>query len=171
MSNKDIIAKIKVEIERRKKALHSTLFNDEYNDFLSFLSTLESEKPAPNDLEETAGEYAEKHGFRVPYDGSDNFYDDVDVKASKEGFISGAKWQEEKNQETIKLAEDHAFLAGADWQKEQMMKDAVDGEVCIPNVWVEHKEGKELVVRAEISKELGFKFGDKVRVFILKKEN
>lgn len=43
----------------------------------------------PNDLEEAADEYAEKHGFRVPYDGSDNFYDDVDVKASKEGFIAG----------------------------------------------------------------------------------
>lgn len=48
-----IIEKIKAEIERRKKALHSTLFNDEYNDFLSFLSTLESEKPMDQDgLEE-----------------------------------------------------------------------------------------------------------------------
>ena len=63
-----------------------------------------------------------------------------------------------------------AFIAGAKWQKEQMMKEAVEGEVCIPNVWVEHKEGKELVVRAEISKELGFKFGDKVRIIIVKED-
>lgn len=35
------MAKIKAEIERRKKALHCTLFNDEYNDLLSFLDTLE----------------------------------------------------------------------------------------------------------------------------------
>lgn len=62
------------------------------------------------------------------------------------------------------------FVAGAKWQKEQMMKKAVEGEVCIPNVWVEHKEGKELVVRAEISKELGFKFGDKVRIIIVKED-
>lgn len=63
------------------------------------------------------------------------------------------------------------FLEGAEWTREQMTKMAVDGEACIPNVWVEHKEGKELVVRAEISKELGFKFGDKVRVIILPKED
>lgn len=47
----------------------------------------------PKDLEEAADEYSEKHGFRVPYDGSNNFYDEVDVKASKEGFIAGAKWK------------------------------------------------------------------------------
>lgn len=61
-----------------------------------------------------------------------------------------------------------AFIAGAKWAKEQIMREAVEGEVCIPNVWVEHKEGQELVVRAEISKELGFKFGEKVRIIIVK---
>lgn len=40
-------------------------------------------------IEEMANKYADNHGFRVPYDGSDNFYDDVDVKASKEGFMAG----------------------------------------------------------------------------------
>jgi hypothetical protein len=48
------------------------------------------------DLEKVAEEYADKHGFRVPYDGSDKFYDDVDVKASLEGFKAGAKWMEEQ---------------------------------------------------------------------------
>jgi hypothetical protein len=43
MTNAELIAKIKAEIERRKKALHCTLFNDEYNDLLSFLSTLEEQ--------------------------------------------------------------------------------------------------------------------------------
>ena len=52
----------------------------------------QEEKKLPEGLEEAAKEYAEKHGFRVPYDGSNNFYDDVDVKASKEGFIAGAEW-------------------------------------------------------------------------------
>ena len=63
------------------------------------------------------------------------------------------------------------FIAGAEWDRSQIMREAVEGEICIPNVWVEHKEGKELVVRAEISKELGFKFGDKVRVIVLPKES
>ena len=48
-----IIEKIRAEVERRKKAIHSTLFNDEYNDFLSFLSDLEKEeKPMQEGLEE-----------------------------------------------------------------------------------------------------------------------
>lgn len=55
------------------------------------------EKKLHDSLEEAAEEYAEKHGFRVPYDGSNNFYDDVDVKASKDAFIAGATWQEEQD--------------------------------------------------------------------------
>lgn len=42
-------------------------------------------------LEEKAEEYAEKHAFRIPYDGSNKFYDDVDFKASKEGYLAGVK--------------------------------------------------------------------------------
>ena len=38
-----------------------------------------------------AEEYAEKHSFRVPYDGSNKFYDDTDFKASKDGFLAGLK--------------------------------------------------------------------------------
>ena len=56
--------------------------------------TLVEEEPV--DLEKAAEEYADKHGFRVPYDGSNNFYDDVDVKASLEGFIAGARWMAEQ---------------------------------------------------------------------------
>lgn len=42
-------------------------------------------------LDEAADNYAEKHGFRVPYNGSNNFYDETDVKASKDGFLAGAE--------------------------------------------------------------------------------
>jgi hypothetical protein len=41
------------------------------------------------ELEKEAGDYADNHAFRVPYDGSNRFYDDVDFKASKEGYIAG----------------------------------------------------------------------------------
>lgn len=44
------------------------------------------------EIKDEADIYAEKHGFRVPYDGSNDFYDKTDVKASLEGFITGAKW-------------------------------------------------------------------------------
>lgn len=36
--------------------------------------------------------FAEKHAFRVPYDGSSDFYDRVDLKASVDGFTAGAEW-------------------------------------------------------------------------------
>ena len=104
MTNAEIIQAIRTEIERRKKALHSTLFNDEYNDFLSFLDSLESEKPMnpsgsseiPNDLEEAADEYANKH-----YSEWDESWDDynghnVEPENDKlelmDAFIAGAKW-------------------------------------------------------------------------------
>lgn len=52
--------------------------------------------PIDEDLEKAADDYADKHGFRVPYDGSNHFYDDVDVRASNEGFIAGAQWKEKQ---------------------------------------------------------------------------
>ncbi len=48
------------------------------------------------ELEKEADDYAEKHAFRVPYDGSNKFYDDVDFKASKEGYLAGAKPREKR---------------------------------------------------------------------------
>ena len=95
MSNID---KIRQELERLKNIAE----NDNASEYLrgqarvcrvilSFIDSLPEEKPS-EDLEEAADEYADKHGFRVPYDGSNNYYDDVDVKASKEGFLAGAEW-------------------------------------------------------------------------------
>ena len=43
-------------------------------------------------FENEAEEYAEKHAFRVPYDGSNKFYDDKDYECSKEGFQRGAEF-------------------------------------------------------------------------------
>ena len=42
------------------------------------------------ELERKAEQFAEEHAFRVPYDGSNKFYDDTDYKASKDGYIAGA---------------------------------------------------------------------------------
>lgn len=48
------------------------------------------------ELETEADNYAEQHAFRVPYDGSNKFYDDVDFKASKEGYLAGAESREKR---------------------------------------------------------------------------
>lgn len=55
-------------------------------------------------IKEKAEEYSEEHGFRVPYDGSNNFYDEVDVSASEEGFVAGANYVLECIEESIKNA-------------------------------------------------------------------
>ena len=51
------------------------------------------------EIEKAANEFAEKHGFRVPYDGSNEFYDKVDVRASKDGFKAGVEFTDKHWQE------------------------------------------------------------------------
>ena len=64
-----------------------------------------------NKLEEAANAFAYKHGFRVPYNVSgreitnDDYYDKVDLKASKDGFLAGAEWQ--KNNMWISIDDRH----------------------------------------------------------------
>lgn len=48
------------------------------------------QRPMTEKLERKAEQFADKHAFRVPYDGSNKFYDDTDYKASKDGYIAGA---------------------------------------------------------------------------------
>ena len=53
-------------------------------------------------IKEKANEYTDEHGFRVPYDGSNNFYDETDVKASQEGFKEGANYVVEEIEKLVK---------------------------------------------------------------------
>ena len=73
---------------------------------------LRGRRMTKEELEKEAEEYADKHAFRVPYDGSNNFYDDVDFKASKEGYLAGAEPREKR------IAELEDKLANADYQLE-----------------------------------------------------
>ena len=89
-----IIEQIKTEIERLENYYTSVEWYVEA--LLSFLSTIDSEKPVPNDLEEAADEYANKH-----YSEWDESWDDynghnVEPENDKlelmDAFIAGAKW-------------------------------------------------------------------------------
>lgn len=161
MTNEELIAKIKAEIERQLLEKDHGFEDGEaeygYNtclkDMRRFLSTLESEKPVPADLEEAAKRYGNNKHPMTP----------TGARESQEDFIAGAKWQEEKDQEIIKLAEDHAFLAGADWQKEIMMKEAVE----VPVIEMGVNPSPYIVKRLEDN----YKKGDKIRVIVLPKEN
>ena len=44
-------------------------------------------------IEERAKEYAERKAFRVPYDGSNNFYDEKVLEEAKEDYIKIATEQ------------------------------------------------------------------------------
>lgn len=169
------IEKIRQEIERLKKWSESSKkewIDEGYNQnafaedcriesfdkLLAFIDSLPEEKPS-DDLEEAADEYADKHGFRVPYDGSNNYYDDVDIKASKEGFLAGAEWQKKHSP----LPEDTVlFQKGVEEGKRLMMEEAVEGEV---GYWNQ----RGLSIRLDKSLErLGYDMDTKVKIVIVK---
>ena len=128
-------------------------------------SQLEYIEESIDGLDEAADEYAEKHGFRVPYDGSDNFYDDVDVKASKDAFIAGANWQKQHDAELIEIAYNDGITIGMTKQKEQMMEEAVEMEVGMFG-----KHLPMLIVTEPMEmKDFPAKHGQTVRVIILPK--
>lgn len=87
MFNEELIQKIRAEIERRKKAIHSTLFNDEYNDLLSFLDTLQEQEVKPDELEKAAIKYCPDDAYP--------FASDIINKEVRKAFIAGWKAKEE----------------------------------------------------------------------------
>lgn len=57
-----------------------------------------------------------------------------------------------------------AFEAGAEWQKEQMLKYAVDGSVSVYN-------NEKIKIYTELLEgDFGLKFGDKVKIIIVKED-
>ena len=174
-----IIETIRAEVERLKKDVDNTpLATEQIAGYLfalvdvqKFLDTLQ-EQPVCEELEEAASNAGFDYVDDIVLLAEPNHrWNDHDVEqAYIDGFKAGAKWQKEKDAELIEIAYNDGITIGKTKQKEQMMKEAVEGEVCIPNVWAEYEEGKELIIRAEISKELGFRLGDKVRIIIVKED-
>ena len=130
-------------------------------------SQLEYIEESIDGLDEAADEYAEKHGFRVPYDGSDNFYDDVDVKASKDAFIAGPNWQKQHDAELIEIAYNDGITIGMTKQKEQMMKEAVEGQVRKDDTIGYFEFSNEQQFRSLLEQ---FQDCDKVRIIIVKED-
>ena len=135
---------ILAEIERRRDIckgifeIHSDTYYQgksvAYNEVLSFINSLPDEECSAHEnnfvsndgLEEAARLYAIPHYMKdidkshineYPYDSGLEY-----------AFISGAKWQKEKDKTLIKEAHDFGFGAGSEWQKEQMMKEEVEGQ-------------------------------------------
>lgn len=121
----DKVQKIRQEIERRIEKYEpdfKTPYDAMYQllTLLDFIDSLPEEnhiedksEMVSEDLEEAANQHSKQvfHGLLV----EDNIT----------AFKAGAEWKEQKDQEIIELAEDHAMLAGMNKMKEEMMKDAV----------------------------------------------
>ena len=160
MSN---IEKIRQEIERRKK---ENMFVDlpmsigryyEDRELLAFIDSLPEEKPS-EDLEEAAVAYSQD----PEEDGR------IVLNADKGmAFIAGAKWQKEQMMDEWLKDRDGCFWDGVNEgkkaMKEQMMKEAVEGEV------VKDINNKLAVTAKGINLD-GFKFGQKVKIIVIKDE-
>ena len=156
MTNAELIAKIKAEIERRMKELDSDWMGTPaagwaFSEILFFLDTLEekSEKPTNLDFEQelynrfgqvkdfTLGMRIAKYFYELGSSEKPNSHSLVEFEPAK-GFDSGSVsvYHEGLDEAAEKYANYHpacfhkpmaeSFKAGAEWQKEQMMKDGLD---------------------------------------------
>ena len=136
MTNAELIAKIKAEIERRMKELDSDWMGTPaagwaFSEILFFLDTLEekSEKPTNLDFEQelynrfgqvkdfTLGMRIAKYFYELGSSEKPNNHEGLDEAAEKYANYHPACFHKP-------MAE--SFKAGAEWQKEQMMKDGLD---------------------------------------------
>ena len=171
-----IIEQIKAEIERRKLLLtqHSKLAYDliletfikEYDNLLSFLSTLESEKPTNMELKDEIDKSINSlDGCFTKINGVPEYHLVTDEELRK--FASHfAKWQKKQDEEEQADLFTIVALDAAQRAKEQMMQGALNG-------WLDedNEPPYDLNVVCEEKIPFGkFKHGDKVKLIIIKKE-
>lgn len=110
-----------------------------------------------DELPTTIGRYYEDRDLLA-------FIDSLPEEKPSEDLEEAAARYERENRESILSSVDivDAFIAGAEWQRVEMMKDAAEGEIVkdISNM---------LAVTARNIHLDGFKFGDKVKIIIVKK--
>lgn len=124
--------------------------------WLDELRTRLIEEETPNDLEEAANEYA----YRGMPDEMKPYVKPIGDEVIK-NFISGAKWQKEQDDKLVDIIYRQGIEKGKDDMKEQMVKEAVEGYV------VKDITGSLAVTAKGINLD-GFKFGQKVRIIIVK---
>lgn len=172
MTNAELIAKIKAEIDKRYAEYREKMKSDDFTYyegmadaldlFEQFIDILESEKPVPNDLEEAAKRF-------VGYDMDCDELRDYEIGIAS--FIAGAKWQAEQLLKSSPLPEDTVlFNKGVEEGKRLMMEEAVcyiaqaditaTGNIVIPFIRI----GYTALSR------YGIKVGDKVRIIIIKED-
>lgn len=97
-----------------------------------------------------------------------NTHEIVNVRSCLEMFKFGAKWQEEQDQSTIELAEDHAMLAGMEKMKEQMMAKAIDATVTDIRTY---KKENEIDFTIMLEKGIvPYELEDELKVIVIKED-
>lgn len=135
----------------------SGLFKGTYEECEKWIEQKQKEE----ELEKEADEYADKHAFRVPYDGSNKFYDD-DFKASKEGYLAGAEPRKKQiavlGERCLQLQKDKGNLI--DWIKELEQKiEKMINEIDKTLILSTMREG-EICDIQDIFRKYGFKRND-----------
>lgn len=121
-------------------------------------------KMMPEELEEAASRGGFDYVDDIVQETPGHRWNDHDVEFGyRDGFIDGAKWQKELDDlETADLLA-IAHLQGMEQQKAKIMEGAVDGEV------VKDITNKLAVTAKNVNLDK-FKFGDKVRVIVIKED-
>lgn len=161
----DKVQKIKEWISKEQDGLMDAQGNFEYPEHEgayhilcnldTYIDSLQ-EEPISEELEEAAKNHAVER-YRATRDM-------VLAEKCKWSFKEGAEWQKKQDQSTIELAEDHAMLAGMEKMKEEMMEKAVEGG-CFS-----YKNGF-VHISCDVDEHLtDVKFGDKVKVIVIKED-
>ena len=151
-----IIEQIKAEIESRKKSLRAGICNEEVftRKQRKEMLVASEELDRLNRFLSTLEEKSEKP--IIP--------NDRDIAAKEYAKTTFKKPHSDNPDEEVTIVEPDkyaGFIAGAKWDKEQMMSNAVEGTV--------YGNGIYTWVAGDIPSQ--FKYGDKVRVIVLPKED
>ena len=156
-------------------AMETRCKEEAYNEMLAILDTMQ-EEPVSEELEEAA-DNALSNVL--------NTHEIVNVRSCLDMFRFGAKWQKAKDESTTedlgeyinKLSKQFPEVSFAKlsriavrvskWQKEQMIAKAVDGYVIKD---VEEGNGDFLLSADYLSKNMGLKDQQKVKVIVIKED-
>lgn len=144
---------------RSKHAVDLIARMREDSQLIEVIDSLPEEKPS-EDLEEAARQYTQEmlESWK---------FDSTGVRPIREPFIAGAEWMRKKDVEDMYLSDNRHFLKcyeqGKVDMRVKMMNDAVEGEI-VKDI------SNRLAVTAKNINLDGFKFGDKVKIIIVKQD-
>ncbi len=148
MTDREKLEAIRAEIHR---LVHVNGYSKEMaNELFAYMNSLPNE-PVSDDLEKAAEKY------------SDEIYEKNKGKKNPDWNSYSYGYED-----AISSHVSDAFKEGANWQKKQMMKDAVVGHIS--TMYNGMLRATTRLMDKNIQEKLNIKFGDKVKLIIIKEE-